>query len=52
MTGPMDGESYVRAALTYLAEPADLRLASLVRTYGATDRDVGPDPRHPWEAHA
>jgi DNA processing protein len=31
----LDEESYARAALTYLAEPADLRLGALVRTCGA-----------------
>jgi hypothetical protein len=35
VTGRLDGESYARAALTYLAEPGDLRLSALVRTYGA-----------------
>jgi len=31
----LDDESYARAALTYLAEPGDLRLGALVRAYGA-----------------
>jgi DNA processing protein len=35
VTGRLDGESYARAALTYLAEPGDLRLAALVRARGA-----------------
>ena len=35
MTGRLDGESYARAALTYLAEPGDLRLAALVLERGA-----------------
>jgi DNA processing protein len=35
VTGRLDGESYARAALTYLAEPGDLRLGALVRKRGA-----------------
>lgn len=35
MTGVLDAESYARAALTYLAEPGDVRLGALVRTCGA-----------------
>jgi DNA processing protein len=35
VTGRLDGESYARAALTYLAEPGDVRLGGLVRTRGA-----------------
>ena len=35
MTGGLDGESYARAALTYLAEPGDLRLGALLREHGA-----------------
>jgi DNA processing protein len=35
MTGPLDEESYARAALTYLAEPGDLQLGALVRGTGA-----------------
>ncbi len=35
MTGRLDEESYARAALTYLAEPGDLRLGALVRERGA-----------------
>jgi DNA processing protein len=31
----MDEESYARAALTYLAEPGDVRLGALIRTCGA-----------------
>jgi DNA processing protein len=31
----LDDESYARAALTYLAEPADLRLGALIRACGA-----------------
>lgn len=35
MTGPLDEETYARAALTYLAEPGDLQLGALVRDTGA-----------------
>ncbi len=35
MTGPLDEESYARAALTYLAEPGDVRLGALVAARGA-----------------
>ena len=35
MTGFPDAESYARAALTYLAEPGDVRLGALIRTRGA-----------------
>jgi DNA processing protein len=35
--GALDDESYARAALTYLAEPADLRLGALVRSRGAVE---------------
>ena len=35
MTGFLDAESYARAALTYLAEPGDVRLGALIRTRGA-----------------
>jgi DNA processing protein len=35
MIGRLDGESYARAALTYLAEPGDLQLGALVRDSGA-----------------
>jgi DNA processing protein len=35
VTGRLDDESYARAALTYLAEPGDLRLSRLVRACGA-----------------
>jgi DNA processing protein len=35
MTGRIDDESYARAALTYLAEPGDLRLGALLRARGA-----------------
>lgn len=35
MTGRLDEESYARAALTYLAEPGDLRLGALVQDCGA-----------------
>ena len=35
MTGDLDDESYARAALTYLAEPADRWLSELVRVHGA-----------------
>ena len=35
MNGNLDDESYARAALTYLAEPADRWLSGLVRAYGA-----------------
>lgn len=35
MTGGLDEESYARAALTYLAEPGDLRLGAMVREHGA-----------------
>jgi DNA processing protein len=36
VTGDLDDESYARAALTYLAEPADRWLCELVRVHGAT----------------
>lgn len=58
MTATLDEESYARAALTYLAEPADLTLGALIRACGAArtlaaikagrypdltqDRPVGP----------
>jgi DNA processing protein len=35
LTGFLDAESYARAALTYLAEPGDVRLGALIRTRGA-----------------
>ena len=35
MTSPLTDETYARAALTYLAEPADRRLARLLREHGA-----------------
>ena len=35
MTGRLEGESYARAALTYLAEPGDRRLGALLRVLGA-----------------
>ena len=35
VTGDLDDESYARAALTYLAEPADRRLSELIRVHGA-----------------
>lgn len=35
MNGTLDAESYARAALTYLAEPADRVLATLLRVHGA-----------------
>ena len=35
MSAALDEESYARAALTYLAEPGDLRLGALVRDRGA-----------------
>lgn len=35
MTATLDEESYARAALTYLAEPADLTLGALIRACGA-----------------
>lgn len=35
MSAALDEESYARAALTYLAEPGDLRLGALVRERGA-----------------
>jgi len=35
VTGRLDDEPYARAALTYLAEPGDLRLDALVRARGA-----------------
>ncbi len=35
MTGRLDEESYARAALTYLAEPGDVRLGELVAARGA-----------------
>jgi len=35
VTGRLDDESYARAALTYLAEPGDVRLGGLLRTCGA-----------------
>jgi DNA processing protein len=36
VNGDLDDESYARAALTYLAEPADRLLSKLVRVHGAT----------------
>jgi DNA processing protein len=35
VTGDLDDESYARAALTYLAEPADRWLSELLRVHGA-----------------
>lgn len=35
MSAALDEESYARAALTYLAEPGDLRLGALIRDCGA-----------------
>ena len=35
MNGRLTDEAYARAALTYLAEPADRRLAQLIRVHGA-----------------
>jgi DNA processing protein len=35
VSAALDEETYARAALTYLAEPGDLRLGALVRDYGA-----------------
>jgi DNA processing protein len=35
VTGRLDAQSYAHAALTYLAEPGDRRLAALVRARGA-----------------
>jgi hypothetical protein len=35
VNGDLDDESYARAALTYLAEPADRWLSQLVRVHGA-----------------
>ena len=35
MNGDLDDESYARAALTYLAEPADRWLSEMVRVHGA-----------------
>jgi DNA processing protein len=35
VSAALDDESYARAALTYLAEPGDLRLGALVRDCGA-----------------
>jgi DNA processing protein len=36
VNGDLDGESYARAALTYLAEPADRWLNGLILAHGAT----------------
>ena len=36
MNDYMAGEAYARAALTYLAEPADRWLGQLLRVHGAT----------------
>ena len=50
----MDEESYARAALTYLAEPGDVRLGALIRTCGAArvlDAIKGGDlPDGAWDA--
>ena len=35
VNGGLDDESYARAALTYLAEPADRWLGGLIRIHGA-----------------
>lgn len=51
MTGGLTEENYARAALTYLAEPADRRLARLLREHGAartldairSGRPLGPN---------
>ena len=53
MTGALTDETYARAALTYLAEPADGRLARLLREHGAaktldaikSDRPLGSSPQ-------
>jgi DNA processing protein len=37
VNGDLDDESYARAALTYLAEPADRWLSQLVRVHGAPE---------------
>jgi DNA processing protein len=37
VNGDLDDESYARAALTYLAEPADRWLSELVRVHGAPE---------------
>jgi DNA processing protein len=50
VTGRLTEEAYARAALTYPAEPADRRLARLIREHGAvrtldairSDRPLGP----------
>ena len=54
----MDEESYARAALTYLAEPGDVRLGGLIRTCGAArvleaikaGRLPGDLPDDAWDA--
>jgi DNA processing protein len=37
VSAALDDETYARAALTYLAEPGDLRLGALIRAGGAAD---------------
>ncbi len=52
MTGGLTEETYARAALSYLVEPADRRLARLLREHGAartldairSGRPLGPGP--------
>ena len=56
MNGGLTEENYARAALTYLVEPADRRLARLLREHGAartldaikSGRPLGSGPRSQW----
>jgi hypothetical protein len=56
VTGGLTEESYARAALTYLVEPADRRLARLLREHGAvrtldaikSGRPIGPGTQSQW----
>ena len=56
MTGELTEEKYARAALTYLVEPADRRLARLLREHGAartleaikSGRPPGPGQQGQW----
>jgi DNA processing protein len=54
MTGAGDAEAYARAALTYLAEPGDVRLGAVVRTCGAARTldaiKTGSFPEGAWDA--
>jgi len=56
VNGGLTEENYARAALTYLVEPADRRLARLLREHGAartldaikSGRPLGSGPRSQW----